>query len=62
MTLRVHGDRWIGRSGCWIKFFFHGPKWPSKWKVIGKNEESGWLGGGVVFLTAPSVNETVHSG
>lgn len=44
------------------KVFFHGPKWPSKWKVIGKNEESGWLGGGVVFLTAPSVNETVHSG
>lgn len=20
MTLRVHGNRWIGRSGCWIKF------------------------------------------
>ena len=22
MTLRVHGNRWIGRSGCWIKFKF----------------------------------------
>ena len=27
-----------------------------------QNEESGWLGGGVVFLTAASVNERVLSG
>ena len=31
-------------------------------RVNWQNEESGWLGGGVVFIITPSVNETVLSG
>ena len=57
MTLRVHGE-----SVDWPKrvldkvFFLMVRNGPRKWKVIGKNEESGWFGGWSCVSYRPSVN------
>ena len=50
-TESVHGE-----SVDWPKrvldkvFFFHGPKWPRKWKVIGKNRRE-WVVGGWSYVS-----------